>query len=278
MESKIKIEYNNKIIRTYHPVSLNELCTVFNCRENGAHLKVKLGSNVKLIWPDQQKMFSTPPKATSAYLIAKEDKDLDLDEDDALTETPTETHRNNLKARRGNAALMDTKYGQRAVPGYKRKAEILSLCPPKKRAPCIPPRTVEMCELRRNEEKNCDELNPIFEIPLNISELESVNVRTICKEIRAQVGDTQYILLNKKSNPIRDMPNTRGKSILTLSFTLTSQNTLPETGVLTDPTQCKQNIENGMYYYYYIIYIFCTYFSGLCIFLILDNILDEPRE
>ena len=179
MESKIKIEFNNIVIRTCLPVSLHELCTVFNCRENGAHLKVKLGSNVKLIWPYEQKIFSIPPKATIAYLIAVEDKDMDSDEDKTYSKRSTETYSSNkFKGRRGNAAL-STQFGQRAVPGYKRKEEIFSTCPPKKKAPpSIPPRTVEMCELKRNEEKDCEELNPIFEIQLNISKLDDVNVKT----------------------------------------------------------------------------------------------------
>ena len=68
-----------------------------------------------------------------------------------------------------------------------------------------------MVELKKNKEKKTYEMNPIFEIPIKISQLDQLNVRTICREIRNQVGGNQYVLLNKKGTPIRDMPNTRGE-------------------------------------------------------------------
>ena len=102
MES-IKIEFNKSVINTYCPVSLTELCKVFNCKRHGAHLKIKLGTNIKNIWPDDEGNFSIPSKATMAYLIAVEKESNDDDDDEYETETFISNNKSN--GRRGNSAF-----------------------------------------------------------------------------------------------------------------------------------------------------------------------------
>jgi len=54
----------------------------------------------------------------------------------------------------------------------------------------------------------------IYEVPVDLTKLQGiygeVNIRNIQEEIQNQIGGEHYILTNKKGNPIRDMPNTRG--------------------------------------------------------------------
>ena len=55
----------------------------------------------------------------------------------------------------------------------------------------------------------------VFEVPIDLVKMETVRknftVYDIQNEICNQIGGCSYVIVNKKGNPIRDMPNTRGQ-------------------------------------------------------------------
>ncbi|XP_066935448.1 uncharacterized protein [Clytia hemisphaerica] len=224
----IKVHFNEEVINTYRPISVTELVKAFQCKRAGAHLKVRLGTNVRDLWPDEDGNFLIPPKASVVRLVAFEDRNIfndDLDDDKEQKNKKSkvrsivddddddkEYKTKKSKGRRGNSSLPSFS-GDRAVPGFKRKEALLK-CPLPSKSAKQSTRSIEMCELVEKKEMENEKivyrLKPIFEIPITISEMNDLNVRTIYKEIRRQVGGDQYVLLNKRGNPIRDMPNTRG--------------------------------------------------------------------
>ena len=220
MES-IKIEFNNKFIFTFNPVNLIELVRLFKIRKNGAHFKVKVGNDVRNVWPDENGNFMIPPRTSVCHLIAMEE-----DEEESNNEPSSNSFPRH--ARRGNSAFSSVKsafasgsspfstHGTRAIPSLKRKGDVLASCSSSKIKP--PPsniqRIIEVCEIKD------DNLSPIFDVPINLAKMTELNVRTIVNEIRNQIGGRQYVLLNKKGNFIRGMPNTRGMSIIFSYFFL----------------------------------------------------------
>ena len=55
----------------------------------------------------------------------------------------------------------------------------------------------------------------IYEVPIDLEKLGEkhgkFSIHHIQPEVAFQIGGTEYVLTNKKGNPIRDMPNTRGR-------------------------------------------------------------------
>ena len=59
-----------------------------------------------------------------------------------------------------------------------------------------------------------DKIFTYYEVPIDLGSMTEINVRTIQEAVKNQIGGEDFILTNKKGNPIRDMPNTRGNIFL----------------------------------------------------------------
>ena len=59
-----------------------------------------------------------------------------------------------------------------------------------------------------------DKIFTYYEVPIDLGSMTKINVRTIQEAVKNQIGGEDFILTNKKGNPIRDMPNTRGNIFL----------------------------------------------------------------
>uniref|UniRef100_A0A7M5V2I1 RING-type domain-containing protein n=1 Tax=Clytia hemisphaerica TaxID=252671 RepID=A0A7M5V2I1_9CNID len=118
--------------------------------------------------------------------------------------TSTSSNNNNrVPARRGNAT---SQFGCRAIPSFKRKNSTNQFCLPSKKKMESITKTISVSDVKD------DKIFTYYEVPINLADLQEINVRTIQREVRAQIGGDDFILTNKKGNPVRDMPNTRGLS------------------------------------------------------------------
>ncbi|XP_066934634.1 uncharacterized protein [Clytia hemisphaerica] len=212
MDDMIKIKYGSTFIMMLRDINVNELVAIFNVKIDGLHLKAKINNNYESIWPSNDR-FNIPGNVTEALVIAIQSNDYQSqiptgDSNNVATTnnnvTSTSSNNNNrVPARRGNAT---SQFGCRAIPSFKRKNSTNQFCLPSKKKMESITKTISVSDVKD------DKIFTYYEVPINLADLQEINVRTIQREVRAQIGGDDFILTNKKGNPVRDMPNTRGLS------------------------------------------------------------------
>ena len=229
MES-VTILFNNRPLQLPRLfLRVSDLASCFYVQEEGLHLKCIQSNGESQNFFPQEGKFNLNPNIDEYVLIAVKKDD---------TEGQTMTYNHDIRTptisygRRGNAGL-------RAVPGFKRKSDMSSPSLPfplkKKKEDSKSTKTKKISvwlsgienssqltgqltdqepgpSRRRSKEPSKLEPYSFYEIPICLEQINSeVNVRSIISEIRRQVGGMDYVITDKKGNPIRDMPNTRGK-------------------------------------------------------------------
>ena len=206
---QVKINYNSKPMQLPRLfVTVDDLATMFNVNKEGMHLKYMSNNLPQNVWPSPNGRFDLP-NVSEFYLVALSSPSISSSTPGGFTheavpnlfkttenlQTPTINY-----GRRGNSGI-------RAVPGFKRPHMTQSPAPLKKNKK-IDHKLITISGV------DMENMVPysIYEVPINLDNIKSqVDVKTIINEIRNQIGGVNYILTNKKGNPIRDMPNTRGR-------------------------------------------------------------------
>lgn len=213
----IKINCNGK--ETQLPrsmVEVDELAFIFNVRADGMHMKAFDGRVWKNIYPSGNKRFEgIPENCKETLLIALQSQQ------STSTESKPQTPSLRLHNRRGNAALSTPPFpmgatinrktydqGPRAIPSFKNSVPV----PCKKRKPDACFKMICVSDV----DTDCMDGQPytIYEVPVDLAKLHDqfgdFGIDEIQQEVAYQIGGTAYVLTNKKGNPIRNMPNTRG--------------------------------------------------------------------
>ncbi|XP_066922938.1 uncharacterized protein [Clytia hemisphaerica] len=223
----------------------DDLAACFAVDREGLHLKcITNNGEIKNFIPLSDGKFELDPTINKYNLVAVNNDTHRLINNDSSSSSRTPNVRyghgsmnnenNEMRTptiaygRRGNAGL-------RAVPGFKRKSNSSPVLPVplgrKKKEETKSKKKISIWlsgikkiekdrnreffhqEDLRNKEPVKFEPYPFYEVPVCLEEIsckEQVNVRSIIGEIRRQIGGMDYVITDKKGNPIRDMPNTRG--------------------------------------------------------------------
>jgi len=214
----MKILFNSKVVTLpkTSTIPVHEVADLFNVERSGIHLKVKLNAEFQNIYPIDDE-FQIPVGCNQAFLIAI-DRNMSNLQSTAVTPVPAITNVSSqsrsfdffspFTKRRGNSAS-----GSRAVPSHKRSDSYSSSTPlplKKKKTQDNIFKTITISDVAVSDNIPMT----IYEVPVDLTKLQGiygeVNIRNIQEEIQNQIGGEHYILTNKKGNPIRDMPNTRG--------------------------------------------------------------------
>ena len=195
---------------------------LFNVKEEGMHLKAFSCGSWKNLYPSLSGVFAVPEDCNEVILIAM-DNSVTYNSHLTATETTSSSGKNifSKSARRGNAAgitqghegHVSSFFGKRSVPSFKKAASSIPIpCRRKKTEPCF--KMVAVSDINLETETDSAPYT-IYEVPIDLEKLGEkhgkFSIHHIQPEVAFQIGGTEYVLTNKKGNPIRDMPNTRGR-------------------------------------------------------------------
>ena len=202
----IKVRYGGKVIPMLRQITTSELAALFHLQTNGMHLKVRMTPNgsYESIYPHVN-IFHVSESVAESILIGVPQQEEENNLNTPVASSSSSSTSMSTYGRRGNSALQALQ-GSRAVPSLKRKFGSSFTLPSKKKENII--KTISVSDVEN------DKIFTYYEVPIDLGSMTEINVRTIQEAVKNQIGGEDFILTNKKGNPIRDMPNTRGNIFL----------------------------------------------------------------
>jgi len=205
----VKIFFNSKHIIVPRIINSSDIAILFCVKDEGLHVRCKSRMEWVTVWPSSGTLVFSD-EISEGYLIAVcEDNQsqpiasqrLTGNEQSAMTPKSSEF----FFGRRGDL-------GTRPVPSMKLPAPLKRRRFEQKQSQQPVYKTIVLTDIID------DEISNIYDVPVDLNKLEkkskNFTIDDIQRELAYQVGyQGTFILTNKKGLPIRDMPNTRGKSL-----------------------------------------------------------------
>ena len=268
MAGMITVSFEGKRVGlSREDLTISEIERIYQIDSPGAHLKVKSGAGFENIWPDRVGKFTVPPICSSAIVVAMHRQENEQ-ENTCMPNYSGGT--GSMGNRRGNSAatfFSPAFFNERFEPSTSASSfHVMSRGRSKffpqsglgsRPAPAVwggkgkKRKSVESKSFRLTFVDGDGIFKDMWEIPIDLSQLQEMHgqytVLHVVAEIERQLSeDAKLVVTDIKGNPIRDMPSTRGE-------TLVSSYTFLEQALIT----CKwiQIFVVGHFYFYFFKYM-----------------------